>query len=127
MTREEELDWLCRLRSEIYVYMPKEWLIPMNNALDMAINALEQEPSEDLISRQAVIEICNEEWDSDLLVERIEQLPSVKQEPKTGHWIPTYGNVKCSVCGSVKESRRVGKATHYCDFCGARMESEGSE
>lgn len=40
---------------------------------------------------------------------------------KTGHWIPTYGNVKCSVCGSVKESRRVGKATHYCDFCGAKM------
>lgn len=44
MTREEELDWLYRLRSEIYVYMPREWLIPMNNALDMAIkNALEQE------------------------------------------------------------------------------------
>ena len=44
MTREEELDWLYRLRSEIYVYMPKEWLIPMNNALDMAIKELEQEP-----------------------------------------------------------------------------------
>ena len=44
MTREEELDWLCRLRSEIYVYMPKEWLIPMNNALDMAIKDLEQKP-----------------------------------------------------------------------------------
>ena len=29
-------------------------------------------------------------------------------KPKTGHWIPTYGNVKCSECGSVKESRRVG-------------------
>ena len=43
MTREEELDWLCRLRSEIYVYMPKEWLIPMNNALDMAISDLKSE------------------------------------------------------------------------------------
>lgn len=49
MTREEELDWLCRLRSEIYVYMPREWLIPMNNALDMAIKALEQEPILDKI------------------------------------------------------------------------------
>ena len=47
------------------------------------------------------------------------------REPKRGHWIPTYGNVKCSVCGSVKDSREVGKATHYCDFCGAKMESEG--
>ena len=44
MNKEETLDWLYRLRSEIYVYMPKEWLIPMNNALDMAIKALEQEP-----------------------------------------------------------------------------------
>ena len=47
MTKEEELDWLYRLRSEIYVYMPKEWLIPMNNALDMAIKDLEQEPKTD--------------------------------------------------------------------------------
>lgn len=56
-------------------------------------------------------------------------IKALEQEPKTGHWIPTYGNVKCSVCGSVKESRRVGKATHYCDFCGARMvePQEGSE
>ena len=43
MIKEEELDWLYRLKSEIYVYMPKEWLIPMNNALDAAINSLEQE------------------------------------------------------------------------------------
>lgn len=46
MTREEELDWLCRLRSEIYVYMPKDWLIPMNNALDMAISALSEKKGE---------------------------------------------------------------------------------
>ena len=46
MTRDEELDWLCRLRSEIYVYMPKEWLIPMNNALDMAISALSENKGE---------------------------------------------------------------------------------
>ena len=44
MTRDEELDWLYRLKSEIYVYMPKEWLIPMDNALDAAIKSLEQEP-----------------------------------------------------------------------------------
>lgn len=44
MTREEQLEWLCRLRSKIYVYMPKEWLIPMNDALDISIKDLEQEP-----------------------------------------------------------------------------------
>ena len=70
------------------------------------------------------------EWSDNLIaiddaVDIIRNLPSVTpQEPKIGHWIPTYGNVKCSVCGSVKDSREVGKSTHYCDFCGAKMESE---
>jgi len=41
--KEETLDWLYRLRSEIYVYMPKEWLIPMNNALDVAIDTIKRE------------------------------------------------------------------------------------
>lgn len=58
MTREEKLDWLYRLRSEIYVYMPKEWLIPMNEALDYAIKVLEQESCEgDAISRKHLEEI----------------------------------------------------------------------
>lgn len=48
-------------------------------------------------------------------------IEALEQEPRKGHWISTYGNVKCSVCGSVKDSRDVGKATHYCDFCGAKM------
>lgn len=50
MTNAEKLDWLYRLKSEIYVYMPKEWLIPMGNALDVAIKALEQtEKREEMI------------------------------------------------------------------------------
>lgn len=113
--------------------------IEQYEALTMAIKALEQEPSGDLISRQAVIDITWEEpsYTDALNVltevrDKVKDLPSVNpQEPKTGHWIPTYGNVKCSVCGSVEESRRVGKATHYCDFCGAKMvepqESEDKE
>ena len=41
--KEETLDWLYRLRSEIYVYMPKELLMPMNNALDVAIDTVKRE------------------------------------------------------------------------------------
>jgi hypothetical protein len=99
--------------------------------------ALEEEPSGDLISRKKVLNQIFYSTDNsgDVVLDstlrrRIENIPSVNPQ-KTGHWIPTYGNVKCSVCGSVKESRRVGKATHYCDFCGARMvepqESEDKE
>lgn len=54
----------------------------------------------------------------------INELPPIQPRAKVGKWIPKYGNVKCSVCGSVKDSRNVGKATHYCDFCGAKMEVE---
>lgn len=58
MTREEKLDWLYRLKSEIFVFMPKEWLIPMADALDDAIKALEQEPILDKIRA----EIDSLEW-----------------------------------------------------------------
>lgn len=47
MTREERekhLDWLYRLKSEIFVYMPRNWIIPFADALDVAIKALKQEP-----------------------------------------------------------------------------------
>ena len=62
MTMEEELDWLCRLRSEIYVYIPKEWLIPMNNALDMAIKALEQGPILDKV-RAEIADLDDADYD----------------------------------------------------------------
>lgn len=51
----------------------------------------------------------------------IDTLVNNSQEPKEGYWIPTYGNVMCSVCGNVKDSRNVGKATHYCEQCGCKM------
>lgn len=43
---EEQLDWLYKLRNKMPLYMPNDWVIPMNNALDMAIKALEQQPKE---------------------------------------------------------------------------------
>ena len=77
MTREEAI-FILRGKRDISGEKTAE-------ALDMAIKALEQEPCVDAISRQAVMEICNEEWDSDLIVERIGQLPSITPQPKTGH------------------------------------------
>lgn len=71
MTREEELDWLYRLRSEIYVYMPKEWLIPMNNALDMAIKDVEQQPSEGKVSMEVYKQVTAER---DIAIEQLKEL-----------------------------------------------------
>ena len=41
MDREQTLDWLYRLRSVLYIFMPKKWVIPMNDALNEAIKALQ--------------------------------------------------------------------------------------
>ena len=49
MTRKEKIDWLYRLRSEIAMYIPKRWLIPMYTALDTAIDELLQE----IVSKEA--------------------------------------------------------------------------
>lgn len=43
MTREERIDWLCRLRSSIQVYIPKEWASYMETALSEAIDREEKD------------------------------------------------------------------------------------
>lgn len=58
-----------------------------------------------------------------IALEALEQEP-IQPKANVGRWISIYGNVKCSVCGNTKDGRSVGKATHYCDFCGAKIESE---
>lgn len=75
-----------------------------------------QEPCDDAISRQAVMEICNEEWDSDLIVERIGQLPSITPQQKTGRWIDR----NCSRCGC--RSMLGLCIENYCANCGAKMQ-----
>jgi len=71
-------------------------------AFERAISSLEQEPSGDLISRQAVLEIqakyaehigATNFWQ---MRDDIKALPSVKQE-RTGHWIDDEFGTKCSV------------------------------
>ena len=86
----------------------------LSNLMDILEKQI-QESSDDCISRQAVLskikEVCfSEEWvqfrvdygsngQRDFLINYIEQLPSVNQEPKTGHMIVDEdGNTQCSEC-----------------------------
>ena len=86
-------------------------------AFDIAIEALKQEPCEDCISRQAVIELIEKmkpyHQDADDIAEMIVNMPSAQPQlpsvqPKTeprrkGKWI--YDNYlqvdKCSCCGQL--------------------------
>lgn len=105
-------------------------------ALTMAIKALEQESSGDLISRQAVLDI-NESHHGQMpnhinhqIWQEIKDLPSVKQEPKTGHWInrhiianKTFDMIVCSECGEeFSFDAETGISEYnYCPNCGAKM------
>ena len=96
-------------------------------AIEMAIKALEQESCEDAISRQEAVEAFQmfREYESNRSnkgwVNRIEtvlnQLPPVKPKPKTGHWIDFKEWYECSECG---ESHSY--CHKYCPYCGAKME-----
>ena len=105
---------------------------------NMVIKALEQEPCDDSISRQAVIEWLK---DKDIIKTKnqeenarreLAELPSVEPERKNGKWIDKgiIGNTEahnfvCSECGWNEPDfpERIGEL-HYCTSCGAKMEVE---
>ncbi len=128
-----------------------EWV---RKALDMAIEALEQEPCEDYVSRQAVLEIFGYVMDywkehaidvepheiEDAIIEQytftaeeLSKLPLVTPQTKVGHWIAQnihncHTDFKCSKCGYVHNFLHLyGEPTAdypYCPNCGAKMEGE---
>lgn len=110
-------------------------------ALEMAIKALEQQPSEDAISRAEALKAIEEEkqdWGNtgveaiDGCLEAVGNLPSVTPLQKVGKWIVVreqyefMGGVvneprgcKCSNCNKVVRFK-----SNYCPNCGAKMEVE---
>ena len=100
MTREEAIEQLKVYRACMSVDGADV------EAYNIAIEALKQNPCEDAISRQAVLDIVNNPLNI-RLDEIIKGLPSVKpQEPKTGHWIEEDmfdGDVayRCSECNEL--------------------------
>ena len=109
------------------------------DAFWMAVDALSQEPRDDVISRDAVLSaICDyvafEEYEDKShtftirpLTKRIKQLPSVTQ--KSGKWIDYRddGFVECPFCGHATNCEDDIDELHYCFYCGAKMESEDKE
>jgi hypothetical protein len=86
MTREQAIHYLERIKQEYDCSYEED-------ALEMAIQALEQEPCEDAVSRKALIshiENQSREWgedyDAQQILGDIEDMPSVK--PQELKWIP---------------------------------------
>ena len=115
----------------------------ISEAYKMAIKALEQQPCEDCISREAVIEVLDKYIEKaqstgtkdDFISFQelvVKQLPSVTPHPKMGRWEyvqydnnPNIGNWHCSECrGICTEMHSIEDAYNYCPNCGAKMEVE---
>ena len=119
----------------------------LKEALDMAISALEQEPTddatlkdifcmgceykdaepcEDAISREAVIKLFNGNIGSEaaLILHKVKQLPSVTPSRHKGRWILDedksllFNVYKCSNCENIG-----ARKSKFCPNCGAEMES----
>jgi DNA-directed RNA polymerase subunit RPC12/RpoP len=92
---------------------------------------------EDAISKQAVLDLAkkgvlvsNGNYES--VCKAINDLPSVKQEPKTGYWIEdtngtytdNHDTWECSECGNAQillEGTPKDNDYNYCPNCGAKM------
>jgi hypothetical protein len=131
MTREEAIKFLKGYLDE-EVYTEK-----CRNAHKMAIKALEQEPCEDAVSRQAALTVIKDWWGRGVIaIDDIRKLPPVTPTRKKGKWIKyekyfiesdSYRQIKkpvmeCSIC-RWKIAGFVG-IMNYCPNCGAEMEGE---
>ena len=137
MTKEEllkkidfEKSWLCDCG-----IFGSDVDIAFHAIKNKVIEALEQEPCEDAVSRQAVIDeieffqINPQHFDFVGLIDNIKGMPSVNPQ-KIGHWVQ-YGNswedkFKCSECGKEQPKilcgeRIIGHWSDYCPNCGAKM------
>lgn len=92
MTNEEAI---ARIKGHKAIHkMDEPRAIYISEALDMALDALKQQPCDDVISRQAAIDEIKKHYrahDNDLLeviAFNIGRLPSVQSERKKGKWIP---------------------------------------
>lgn len=96
----------------------------ISEAYKMAMKALEQQSSDDCISREEAIRVAEQgqvqgyEWE----FKKLCTLPSVTPKQKVGKWIEyCYQNLSCSNCGYIVADTDIDEY-NYCPNCGAKME-----
>lgn len=104
-------------------------LFSVKEALDTAIEVLEQEPCEDCISRQEALNVVHKYFEhylqlnDDICLDGLRSLPSVTPKEKTGHWIVhpkgIYAHLVCDKCLS---NAPYDCRTDFCPNCGTKME-----
>lgn len=133
MTREEQkMIQLVRESDVIDLTDGSELATASRYLFDVAIKALEQEPCEDCVSREEVLDLCNSkdpEYKVSHLKEDVECLPSVTPTCKKGKWIKgkwinshDTSFYNCSNCGVFWDKGTVDNCNFfYCPHCGTKM------
>lgn len=96
----------------------------LNEALDMAIKALEQEPCEDCISRETARRIVDSGRTRRHMIDMILATPPVIPQPKIGRWIfvdKAKEHAHCSECDYGDVDLFNGRPHNYCPNCGAKI------
>ena len=140
MTREEKEELIRYLKYNLEI--GADYLITDEDAVEI-IKALEQEPCDDAISRQVVMD-CFKKWQPYMATrlcdfeKELTALPPVTPQPKMGRWVEENINggrkVFCSECGCTPPFEHVSSGdvysangygvihkTKFCPNCGAKM------
>jgi rubredoxin len=135
MTREEAIEEINKVFEPAFAnYI----ITALTEGVTASDKALEQEPCEDVVSLNGVIDTIEwyrtnpQHFTEDNLIEDIKGLPPVTPKQRTGHWVEIgdepYDTWECDNCGFVidgsgcvdpEEYRDIYK---YCPNCGAKME-----
>ena len=129
MTRDEAISIMNVM---VHMLEPQYDTDRIEDAVEMAIKALEQEPCEDAVSRQAVIDTLTKTSGirGDAL-KALYDLPSVTPQPKIGKWIMSDDGLYrpiCNNCGAhpwkgyIPTVEEATEAFKYCPNCGTKMQ-----
>ena len=134
MSREEALNKAIGVLTyhQVNFCKSKEAVANMNEIID-ALEKIDQEPCDDVVNRQAVLDlVADYDLSMGKVVKGIHALPSVSPQPKMGRWItwkeagndiPSETRFECSVCHDAAQTLCNGMdlLSTYCPNCGAKM------
>lgn len=122
MTIEEAINILKKYINYDNPYVPDFYT--MEEAIKVIIEALEQEPCEDAVSRQAVLDEIDKRFDlAKPFKQLIKSMPPVTPQQKMGRWAvlkDEYGDVIEDVCSNCDKNGN--RKWAFCPFCGCKMQ-----